>query len=82
MPRSGHGISDIIQDIYMRDSQTYPVIGMSPATGEPLDKAGAYALQGLGKTLIEKIEGDYNAMIGLPTDALVEMLKDFGITKA
>jgi septum formation protein len=47
------------------------------ATGEPLDKAGAYAVQGLGKSLIEKTEGDYNAIVGLPTDVLLEVLKEF-----
>jgi septum formation protein len=46
---------------------------------EPLDKAGAYAIQGLGAVIVEKIEGDYFNVIGLPLSALTEALKEFGI---
>ena len=48
-------------------------------TGEPLDKGGAYAIQGLGGKLVEKIEGDYSNIIGLPISDLLEALKQFGI---
>jgi septum formation protein len=48
-------------------------------SGEPLDKAGAYAIQGLGSTIVERIEGDYFNVIGLPLSALAEGLKEFGI---
>jgi septum formation protein len=46
---------------------------------EPLDKAGAYAIQGLGAVIVERIEGDYFNVIGLPLSALTEALKKFGI---
>jgi septum formation protein len=48
-------------------------------SGEPLDKAGAYAIQGLGAVVVRKIEGDYFNVIGLPLNALAEGLKKFGI---
>jgi len=48
-------------------------------SGEPLDKAGAYAIQGLGSVIVKKIEGDYFNVIGLPLSLLVESLKKFGL---
>ncbi|NJD55458.1 MAG: septum formation inhibitor Maf [Nitrospirae bacterium] len=48
-------------------------------TGEPLDKAGAYAIQGLGSLIVKKIDGDYFNVIGLPLTSLAETLKQFGI---
>ena len=48
-------------------------------SGEPLDKAGAYAVQGLGAVFIEKIEGDFFNVMGLPLCALTESLKKFGV---
>ena len=43
-------------------------------TGEPMDKAGAYAIQGIAAKFIEKIEGDEMNIIGLPLDRLISML--------
>lgn len=42
-------------------------------TGEPMDKAGSYAIQGLGKKFVEKFVGDYNNVVGLPLEALEKL---------
>ena len=44
-----------------------------------LNKAGAYTIQGLGKNFIEKIDGDYNNVCGLPLDNVILAIADFGI---
>jgi septum formation protein len=48
-------------------------------TGEPADKAGAYALQGKAAAYIERIEGSYSAIVGLPLFELTQILKTLGI---
>ncbi|MCH1641622.1 Maf family protein [Paenibacillus timonensis] len=48
-------------------------------SGEGLDKAGAYAIQGLGATIVTGIEGCYFNVVGLPLSLLVDMLKEFDI---
>jgi nucleoside triphosphate pyrophosphatase len=52
------------------------------ATGEPLDKAGAYSLQGEGRLFIDSIEGDYLAAVGLPLRATAGILIEAGIRPA
>ena len=48
------------------------------ATGEPLDKAGAYALQGGGRRFVERVEGSESNVIGLPLDETCALLREFG----
>ncbi len=48
-------------------------------TGEPMDKAGAYALQELGALLVDRIEGDFFNVMGLPLRRLAEELENFGV---
>ena len=52
------------------------------ASGEPMDKAGAYAIQGNGRTLIDHFSGDYANIIGLPVDRLVMILQMVGAVPA
>ena len=54
---------------------TEQVISWYVSTGEPLDKAGAYAVQGLGGLLVEKVEGSPNTVVGLPIHRLPELFE-------
>jgi len=49
------------------------------ATGEPADKAGSYGIQGFGATIVERIDGDYFAVMGLPIVRLVRLLERVGV---
>lgn len=48
-------------------------------TGEPRDKAGAYAIQGLGAVFVQQIQGSYTGVVGLPIEQTVALLGEFGI---
>ena len=49
------------------------------ASGEPMDKAGGYAIQGRASRWISKIEGDYYNVVGLPVDLVWRMLREHGV---
>ena len=50
------------------------------ASGEWRERAGAYAIQGIGSALVERVDGDYFNVVGLPVAALVQALSAFGVT--
>ncbi len=52
------------------------------ATGEPMDKAGAYGIQGYGATIVERVDGDYFSVMGLGLRRLVELLGRVGVAYA
>jgi len=49
------------------------------SSGEPFDKAGAYAIQGRAAVFVESLDGCYSNVVGLPLSRLYRMLKDFGV---
>jgi septum formation protein len=49
------------------------------ATGEPMDKAGAYGIQGFGATIVSRVDGDYFAVMGLALGTLVSLFKELGL---
>ncbi len=73
-------LTDVSQTNVTFRMLTEPEIKAYIATGEPMDKAGAYGIQGKGALFVEKIEGDYYTVMGLPLVLLHDMLKPYGIT--
>ena len=52
------------------------------STGEPMDKAAAYAIQGLGAQFIDRIDGDYDNVVGLPMKSLLYKLEQMNAIKS
>ena len=65
-------------DVYFRPA-TERELRAYIAGGEPMDKAGAYGVQGQGALLVERIDGDFFNVMGLPVVLLEEMLREFGV---
>ena len=49
------------------------------ATREPMDKAGAYGIQGYGATIVARVDGDYFAVMGLPLQRMVQLMRELGL---
>ena len=77
--RTGRRLVDHEETLVKMRELTPGQISNYVATGEPMDKAGAYAVQGRGSVLVERIEGDYYNVVGLPLPRLARMLEEFGV---
>jgi len=76
---SGKRVSKAVETKVFIKRLTDSEINNYVKTKEPLDKAGAFAIQELGSLIVKKIEGDYFNIVGLPLYDLVQSLKKFGI---
>ena len=75
----GREVSRFVKtDVYFREMSEEEIAAYI-ATGEPMDKAGAYGAQGRASVFIERIDGDFFNVIGLPLCALSEILDGFGV---
>lgn len=59
---------------------TNEAIAAYVATGEPMDKAGGYAIQGLGAFMIARVDGSYTNVVGLPLAEVIKVLASYGVT--
>jgi len=77
----GEEFSDVRSEITRVhfDAMSEAEIADYVSSGEPMDKAGAYAIQGRASRWISRIEGDYSNVVGLPVDLVWRMLRDHGL---
>lgn len=77
----GMAVSGAVSTRVLFKVLTPPEIAGYIATGEPMDKAGAYAIQGIGAFMVRGIEGSYTNVVGLPLCEVVEVLEEMGAVK-
>ena len=68
----------VITDVTFR-TLTYMQIKSYVETGEPMDKAGAYGIQGMGAVLVDRIDGSFSNVVGLPLETVAIMLDSFNV---
>jgi septum formation protein len=71
-----HGVEHSSTEVWFRDLDE-PEIRAYVASGEPMDKAGAYAIQGIASRFVTRIDGSYSNVVGLPVTLVDQMLKPF-----
>jgi len=74
-----HGAETVVSHVTMA-AYSDAAIEAYVTTGEPLDKAGAYAIQGAGGALVTGLEGSRSNVVGLPLEATAALLRRFGVT--
>ena len=78
--RDGRLESDVEEVSVTFRSLTEADITAYIATREPMDKAGAYGIQGFGATIVSRVDGDYFAVMGLPLQRMVRLLERVGVS--
>lgn len=68
-----------VSEVYMRDFSANEAKAYV-ATGEPLDKAGAYGIQGIGSVLVDRIDGDFFSVMGLSPKTICRLMNTLGIS--
>jgi septum formation protein len=79
--QSGVTVAGVVSTVVRFKELTAEEIAGYIATGEPMDKAGAYAIQGIGAFMVLAIEGSYTNVVGLPLCEVVEVLERLGAVR-
>ena len=75
---SGNEITDVIYTKVKFNKMSPDLLEWYVSTGEPMGKAGAYSIQGLGSILVESIAGSYNNVVGFPIEYIIPYMSDNG----
>ena len=77
--KDGHAVTDtVVTHVHFRPLEQAEIEAYV-ASGEPMDKAGAYGIQGLASIFVDRLDGDYYNVMGLPLCRLCEMLRSAGV---
>ena len=79
MCRAGRMVHDVVTSMVSFTPLTDATIEWYVGTGEPLDKAGAYALQGAGGAFVQTVRGSVSSIVGLPLHTVVRLAADLGV---
>jgi septum formation protein len=80
--RHGETICEVVTTLVTMVAMAADTIGWYLATGEPMDKAGAYAIQGSGGAFVSRIDGNASNVVGLPLPTVVDLLRRQGVAAA